>query len=153
MKHKTLVIVPCTKTKIWQKQNTFRRVQAQFVYTGTPYNLNCQFAKRFGDQWCILSAKYGFLHPEDEIEGPYDVTFLDPNTHPIEIDKLKYQVRQMSLNTFGEVIVLGGRIYEERTRDAFRGTPCSLLFPFTGLRFGDRQGAIKKAIQSGKVPK
>jgi len=37
--------------------------------------VNREYAEHFGDRWVILSAKYGFLNPEDTIEGTYNVTF------------------------------------------------------------------------------
>ncbi|MFD1732154.1 DUF6884 domain-containing protein [Deinococcus malanensis] len=59
-----LVIVPCGASKIWAKQPDAGAVQAQDAYTGPPFVLHRQYAERFGDQWVILSAKYGFLQPK-----------------------------------------------------------------------------------------
>ncbi|GGM16688.1 DUF6884 domain-containing protein [Deinococcus aerophilus] len=71
----TLVIVPCGASKIWARQPDLGAVMAKDAYTGPPFVLHRQYAERFGDAWMILSAKYGFLAPDDFLPGPYEVTF------------------------------------------------------------------------------
>ena len=64
---KTLVIVPCGKRKIWDKNSEAGPTKARDVYTGSPFKVNREYAEKFGDPWVILFAKYGFLEPDQVI--------------------------------------------------------------------------------------
>ena len=88
-----LVIVPCGKSKLWDREPHHGAVTAGEAYTGTPFRLNCQYAERFGDAWVVLSAKYGFIAPEFMIPESYEVSFKYPATSPIMFDRLRQQVR------------------------------------------------------------
>jgi hypothetical protein len=67
----TLCIIPCGSAKIWDKDSDAGPTAAQYVYTGG-FSMNCkQYAMMFyPNSWCILSAKYGFLLPDDVVAGP-----------------------------------------------------------------------------------
>jgi len=93
-----LVIVPCGKSKIWDKQSDRGPTAARGAYTGTPFKLNCRYAECFGDAWVVLSAKYGLIKPEFEISGPYEVAFTKPRTCPIATESLQQQVEDLGLN-------------------------------------------------------
>jgi hypothetical protein len=71
---------------------------AKDVYIG-PFAKKCrEYAEKFhSSAWCILSAKHGFLFPDDKIPGPYNVSFNDKNTKPINIKKLLIKVRKKNL--------------------------------------------------------
>jgi len=66
-----LVIVPCGKSKIWDRLPDRGPVSAGEAYTGTPVRPNRHYAERFGDAWGVLSAKYGFIAPAFIIPVPY----------------------------------------------------------------------------------
>lgn len=61
--------------------------------------------------WVILSAKYGFLYPDDIVSGSYNITFNDPKTNLISIDELRKQVLRKGLDRYDRIIVLGDRNY------------------------------------------
>lgn len=84
-----LVIVPCGKSKIWDKQPDRGPTAASDAYTGAPFKLNRAYAKCFGEAWVVLSAKYGLIEPEFEISGPYEVAFTKPRTCPIATESLQ----------------------------------------------------------------
>ena len=65
---KTLCIASCGKSKIWDKQPQAGPMPARSVYVG-PFSGACgRYAdKFFPESWCILSAKYGFVLPDDLI--------------------------------------------------------------------------------------
>ncbi len=142
-----LVIVPCGRSKIWSKQPSAGPTPAANAYTGAPFTVNREYAEASGGEWVILSAKYGFLRPTDIIPGPYEVTFKNPSTGPIDIEALRDQVRQMGLDRYSEVVGLGGKEYRAAVERAFRGTPAMLCFPFSGLPIGKAMGATKRAIR------
>lgn len=143
----TLVIVPCGASKIWAKQPDVGAVMAKDAYTGPPFVLHRQYAERFADTWVILSAKYGFLAPEDLLPGPYEVTFKKASTGPIVVARLQEQVRTLGLDQAEHVVGLGGVEYRRAIDGAFYGTGLSLAFPFAGLSLGYTMQAVKRAIQ------
>jgi hypothetical protein len=65
-----LVIVPCGRSKIWDREPDRGSVAAAEAYTGTPFRLNRQYAERFGDAWVVLSAKDGFTTLEFLVAPP-----------------------------------------------------------------------------------
>lgn len=64
---KTIVLVGCGKEKL------SRSAPAKDMYTGPLFKKARAYAERVGDDWRIISAKYGLLHPDEVIE-PYDET-------------------------------------------------------------------------------
>lgn len=112
---------------------------------------NRAYAERFGKRWLILSAKYGFLDPETKIRN-YDVSFLDPRTHPIGIGKLRMQVKRKRLARYRDVVVLGGSTYAAIVHKAFEGATVRVREPFRGFRgIGFIQQAVKKATLRGRM--
>ena len=141
-----LVIVPCGQKKIWDRNPGVGATTAKNAYTGPPFGINKAFAKQFGETWCILSAKYGFIDPDFRIVGPYNITFKKKRTGPITTDQLREQVRQQNLRRFTTVIGLGGKEYREAIELAFAGTTAQLCFPFSGLPIGKAMQATKSAV-------
>lgn len=100
---KTLCIVPCGKKKIWEKNPKAGPTKAKNVYIG-PFAKKCrEYAEKFYPySWCILSAKYGFLFPNDVVLGPYNVSFNDRKTNPITTKELSAQVIEKDLIIMNE---------------------------------------------------
>jgi hypothetical protein len=119
---------------------------ARHAYTGGPFVMNRKYAERFGDDWMVLSAKYGFLRPDTPVEGPYNVTFKKKASQPIGVAALREQVRRLGLDHYDEIIGLGGKEYLAALSGAFAGTGASLKFPFEGLPIGKMLQATKKAL-------
>jgi hypothetical protein len=65
-----LAVVPCGKSKSWDREPAQGPTTAAETYTGTPFRLNRQYAERFSDVWGVLSAKYGFIVSDFSIPGP-----------------------------------------------------------------------------------
>ncbi|MGM9322247.1 DUF6884 domain-containing protein [Deinococcus aquaticus] len=141
-----LVVVPCGAKKIWADQPALGAVQASGAYTGVPFRINRAYAEAVGDAWVILSAKYGFLWPEDTIPGPYEVTFKRKKSGPVEVTALLQQVPHLGLDTFGKVIGLGGLEYRAAVAQAFE-VISSVTFPFAGLALGYSLQATKAATR------
>lgn len=135
---------------MWDQNPGAGPTPAGKAYTGTPFKINRDYAKRFGDSWVILSAKYGFLRPSDLIPGPYNVTFKQRASQPIAATELRRQVRARRLARFERVIALGGRDYRARVADAFADTGVALASPFAGMSLGVSLAATKRAIALGR---
>lgn len=70
-----LLVVGCGKAKTWNKKPRAGRVAAKDAYTSSLFKLCRRYAeKHFPGRWVILSAKYGFVHPDQRI-GNYNVHF------------------------------------------------------------------------------
>lgn len=145
-----LIIVPCGRSKVWDKEPERGPIQARIAYTGAPFAVNRQYADHFAAEWLILSAKYGFIQPDFIIPGPYNTTFNDPSTDPVAVASLQGQVRAQNLARFGVIIGLGGKEYRNMVQQAFAPTQSHVVFPFAGLRIGEAMQATKRAIAIGQ---
>jgi hypothetical protein len=142
MSFKILVIVPCGKSKIWSKFPKIKATKAEEAYVGVPFKVNKAFAKKFADEWVILSAKYGFVEPTFVIPENYDVSFNDPKTNPIGLGELKGQVKEKGLENFDIVIALGGKNYTEIVKEVFVGY-AKVIAPTEGLPIGKAMKLVK----------
>lgn len=134
---------------MWDSTPDAGSSRARDAYTGPPFKVNREYAERSGADWVVLSAKFGFLRPDDIIPGPYNVTFKKRSTNPIDVATLRFQVRDLGLESYDEVIGLGGKEYRAAIEAAFAGSAVALRFPFAGLRLGAAMAAVKKATRSG----
>ena len=141
---KTLVIVPCGKSKIWRKYPHHGPVEAKNVYTGSPFILNRRYVEHFRNDWVILSAKYGLIQPDTMIPEDYNVTFNDPDTNPITIQELSDQATKYY--DYECIIALGGKTYSNIVRELFKEK--QVIPPTYGLPIGKAMSKVKNAIES-----
>lgn len=142
-----LVIIPCGKKKIWDDGKIKGPVRAKDAYTGTMFKLGALYAKACDADWIILSAKYGFIRPDEEIEA-YDVTFKRKSSNPISYKELSAQIFKEKFNNYNEVIGLGGKEYRKAIIDSFAcNGRTDIATPFEGLSMGHYLHALKEAIQ------
>ncbi len=144
-----LIIVPCGKRKIWDRDPTRGPTQAKDAYEGTLFRVNRCYAEMYGDYWLVLSAKYGFIPPDFVIPGPYDATFKKKASAPIDIESLRVQMAHFDIREVSTVVGLGGAEYREKVRLVFGNQVASLEYPFEGLKLGYMLQATKHAIDSG----
>ena len=143
---KSLCIIPCGSKKIWDINPNAGPTKARNVYVG-PFAKKCQqYAETFyPGAWCILSAKYGFLFPDDKVPGPYNVTFNKKATNPINNDNLKQQVKNKGLDKYERIVVLGGKNYTERIMKIFNDK--DIMTPLSGCKgIGYMMQKLNKAI-------
>ena len=121
-----LHIIECSKRKVWDlAASTPRFVPARQAYLGDAIRSWLADPRASTERWLILSARYGFIDPDQPVEN-YDVTFKLPSTGPIPDDALaaqvRYQVRwadAVPIRQFSRVVVHGHRDYFDRVRAAF----------------------------------
>lgn len=145
----TLCIVPCGNRKIWAKNPNAGPTEARYVYIG-PFAKKCsEYAAMFyPDSWCILSAKYGFLFPDDIVPGSYNVSFNDRKSNPITTTELSHQVREKGLDRYEEIVVLGGKNYVEIAAKVFSQKESHT--PLSDCKgIGYMMGRLKTAITRG----
>ena len=146
---KTLCIVSCGKKKIWDEKPDAGPTVAKYAYIGN-FSKKCQeYAEKFYPKsWCILSAKYGFLFPDDIVPGHYNVSFNDKSTNPISQDELSNQIIEKELNKFDRIVVLGGRNYVNIIRAVFPQK--EVHAPLIGCRGnGEMMKKLNDAIKRG----
>jgi hypothetical protein len=144
-----LCTVPCGTKKIWDENPNAGPTLAKDVYID-PFAKKCrEYAQKFyPSSWCVLSAKYGFLFPDEIIEGPYNVSFNDKKTNPISIEALAEQAEEKGLNSFNAIIVLGGRNYVNTVKKAFPDK--SIHTPLADCRgIGYMLQKLSNSIKSG----
>jgi len=142
-----LVVIPCGKSKIWDKNPGADPQKARDAYTSAYFNVNRQYADSRHCDWMIVSPKYGFMRPGFVIPSNYDVTFESQSPDPISVRELKRQVEKREMSSYDQITVLGGRGYVETVREAFSNTKANIEAPFVGHRMGEQMGMIKKALR------
>lgn len=146
---KTLCIVPCGNRKIWEKNPKEGPTKAEYVYIG-PFAKKCrEYAMRFyPSSWCILSAKYGFLFPDELVTGPYNVSFNDKKTNPITTKELFAQVKEKELDNYERIVILGGKNYVEMANEVFSSK--AIFSPLSDCKgIGYMMGKLNDSIIRG----
>ena len=146
----TLCIIPSGSKKIWSNSPDAGPTPANHVYIG-PFATKCrEYAETFyPSSWCVLSAKYGFLFPDDIVPDAYEVTFNDRKTNPISEQELLVQVGAKGLTAFAPIVVLGGKSYVGLVETVLGGkTLHTPLSSCTGI--GYMMSALATAIREGK---
>ncbi|MBA4537158.1 hypothetical protein H1Z61_08375 [Bacillus aquiflavi] len=148
---KQLCIIPCGKRKIWDKQPDAGEQKAQDSYIGTFHQLCQQYARLFFTDWVIISAKHGFLLPNDIVPENYDLSFSMKKTEVIGIKELQKQIVMKGLSSFEHIVVLGGKKFKPIVESAF-GLEHKYTYPLDecgGLGYMQRK--LKLAIQTNKA--
>jgi len=146
---KVLCVVPCGNKKIWNKKPNIGPQRARNVYIG-PFASKCrEYAERFyPSSWVILSAKYGFLFPDDVVPGPYNISFNDKNTNPITVKELRSQAKDKGLCNYERIVVLGGKNYTQIIKDIFQNK--EIHDPLVDCKgIGYMMGKLNEAIKRG----
>jgi len=146
----TICIMPCGNKKIWDKNPDAGPTKARYVYVGS-FTSKCQeYAEKFyPESWCILSAKYGFLFPDDIVPGQYDKCFNNKKSHPITIEELKASEAIPEMDKYDNFVVLGGKNYTEVVKNIF--TDKNVYNPLSkckgmGFMMQELNEAIKKNV-------
>lgn len=145
-----LCVVPCGSKKIWDVNPHAGPTKARDVYIG-PFAKACiEYAEKFyPNSYVILSAKYGFLFPDDVIPSPYNVTFKDRATNPISVEELRRQAEEKGLMKYDEIVVIAGSDYVKMVKKVFRDK--KIITPLKGLGgIGPMISALKRAVMEGK---
>ena len=94
-----------------------------------------------------MSAKYGFLFPDDLVSGDYNVTFKKKQTKPLTINNLSIQCKEKGLDKYENIVVLGGKDYSDMIKEVFSGK--ELFMPLIGIKLGPSISKMKTSIESG----
>lgn len=120
---------------------------AQDLYLSDWFLKASAYAKRVGDQWFILSAKYGLLAPDKVIE-PYNVTL---KTMPVH-SRRSWAARVIQdlkpiLSQGDTVIFLAGDAYRENLITPIENMGCRISIPMQGLRIGEQMRWLNNQLR------
>lgn len=147
---KTLCIIPCGKRKIWNDNPNAGPTPSRDVYTGSFAKMCLKYASTFyPDSYVILSAKYGFLWPNDLIPEDYNVTFNDLPSNPISIPLMISSARFKGLLSYDQFVVIAGKNYVNMAKQVFPGKV--IINPLKGCAGnGIMINRMKSAIKNGR---
>ncbi|HHT7238123.1 MULTISPECIES: DUF6884 domain-containing protein [Bacillus cereus group] len=144
---KRLCIIPCGKKKIWDKYPDFGEAEAKDVYI-SPFGKACQaYAAEFFENWVILSAKHGFLRPNDIVQENYDLAFDSKRNEIISIEQLQKQMIEKDLLQFDEIVLLAGKKHKKVVTKLY---PEEIItYPLEGCRgIGYMLQRLKGAVEA-----
>ena len=132
-----VALVSCVKSK----QMTF--APACELYTSDLFRKMRDYARANADDWFILSAEHGLLHP-DHVIAPYEKTL---NRMPVRerlawAERVKQQLLEV-LPEGAEIIILAGERYREHLIPFLKQNGFLVSVPMDGLSFGRQLQFLK----------
>lgn len=138
----TIILISCVSTKLTTK------AKAKNLYISPLFKMNYAYAESLKpDAIYILSAKYGLVDPEKEIE-PYEQTLNTMKSGQVKdwtldvIDQMEGKVNFQK----DEIIFLAGERYRKFLMPLCRNAKV----PLEGLGIGKQLGWLKKKLESKK---
>ncbi|HDR8254987.1 TPA: hypothetical protein QC114_004066, partial [Bacillus cereus] len=144
-----ICIIPCGKKKIWDKHSDYGPMEAKDVYI-SPFGKACQaYATMFFKNWVILSAKHGFLRPNDIVLENYDLAFDSKSDEVINIEQLQKQMVDKSLLQFDEIVLLAGKKHKKVVTKLYPEE--MITYPLEGCKgIGYMLQRLKEAVKEGE---
>jgi len=132
---KQIVLISCVSQKLPH------RAKAKDLYISTLFKLNLKYANKLNpDGIYILSAKYGLLNLEQEID-PYEQTLN--NMRAIEVkqwaSQVMEQIRKITVVEETEFVFLAGVKYRKYLLPQLN----NVKIPLKGLRIGEQLQRLK----------
>lgn len=122
---KSKQIYPCPAGEMYQPSALFRKAYS--------------YARKHYDQIGILSAKYGFLLPDEKIE-PYDLTLKNMGVRAKRewAQRVMRQIEEkLDIDEIDSVYIHAGKDYREYLVPLLKGR-ASVYVPLKGLSFGQQ---------------
>lgn len=144
---KTLGLISCTK----KKQNYPCKASEMYSASDLFRKAYAYCTKKY-DQVAILSAKYGLLLPQDEIE-PYDITLNDMSIKERKLwsEKVFEQMQQrLNLSNYGRVFFHTGKRYREFLTPKLESVGLVTEVPLGNLQIGKQLSWYKANISEKK---
>ncbi len=96
--------------------------------------------------WVILSAKHGFLRPNDIVLENYDLAFNSKSDEIISMEQLKQQMIEKDLLQFDEIVLLAGKKHKKVVTQLYpEGT---ITYPLAGCKgIGYMLQRLKEAVK------
>ena len=150
------VLVGCGKAK------HDGRLPAKEKYSSNYFGLKRDYAETVGDEWCIISAKYGVLEPDQEIDD-YDTTVRDMGASERALwgnltghNLVKWLTELEEEQGYpAEVHLLLGSAYQEPMADTIRfleeSSNVDVVRPFEGTSgIGEQMAELKERTEAAR---
>lgn len=140
---RVLVITSCTAKKLG---NTPRvKAKVEDMYQGRMFKLVKKLCERMGWDYVIISAKYGLVFPDEEIEG-YE-KFLRTKTDRERIKQIVLPVLSKKLPDYDTFLVIAGQNYR-RVIESIMGEK---FFVLKSKGYGDLCSKVRHAISKTEM--
>ena len=114
--------------------------EARNLYKGNSLTSPIKYANYFyGDDWYILSAKYGVVKSNTIIQD-YDTTFSNPSSNPVTYETIS----KLFPDPQTKVELIGGKQYVDMLQKAWPKSTVKNFFPTYGIRY---QGMWRRALK------
>jgi hypothetical protein len=128
----SIFLVSCASTKRSETST------AENLYVSPLFLKSKEYAKRESDRWYVLSAKYGLVSPNEEIE-PYDLTLNRMSKAEREKWSSKTLAAILKISTPDDSItILAGSAYKEFLQPQLQSMGYSVSVPMQGLSIGNQ---------------
>jgi hypothetical protein len=141
-----VALIACSKSKAEEP------APAGELYTGQLFRAARAWAQEHADQWFVLSAKYGLVHPNIWI-APYERTLNDmPEAERRSwVVRVFFQIRQRrDIGVFPDpddqeaiVVLLAGEHYRRYLVDDLRAAGYGVIEPLAGMGYGQQVAWLK----------
>ena len=131
-----IILISCASKKLQEK------ARAENLYISSLFKLNLEYAKSLKpDKIFILSAKYGLLDLEEEIE-PYNLTLNNMKDDEIKIwaEKVLEKLKKRADLNSDEIIFLAGEKYRKYLIPEIK----NFQIPLKGLGIGKQLKFLKE---------
>ena len=115
--------------------------QAKDLYISEWFKKARMYAEQNSDLWVILSAKYGLIFPEDEIES-YEM-YLPKQSKEYRLEWAKTIADKINSISPNEVEVLAGKPYRQYLIPLLQ---CKVTIPMEGLGIGQQLKWLKEMV-------
>ncbi len=123
------------------KQKAADTRPARNLYTSTLFDGRRAYVERTCDEWWILSAAHGVVHPDQPL-APYDVTLKNAGRAQRRAwtQQVLHQLDEHTHPGVGDVIEIhaGAEYRDYGLIDGLRDRGCGVEVPTQGLRIGDQ---------------
>lgn len=136
----TNVLISCVSQKLEHK------AKAEELYTSSLFKYNLQYARSLNaDRIFILSAKYGLLNLEDEIE-PYDLILNNMRADQIRTwaTKVLSQLKKTTDLKNDQFVFLAGDKY----RRYLLANISNYMIPLEGMRIGEQLKYVREHVNN-----
>jgi len=133
---KRIVLISCVSQKLPY------RAKAKNIYISTLFKLNLRYAEKLNaDGVYILSAKYGLLNLEQEID-PYEQALNNMQVNEVKrwANQVIEQIKKICVIEETEFIFLAGEKYRKYLLPQLN----NVQIPLKGLRIGEQLQMLKK---------
>jgi len=142
---RVLVITACTKEKLGYTSKV--KAPAKNMYRGLLFKLVKEFCEVNNFDYVIISAKYGLLFPDDEIEGYEKVLKTKKDVDAIR-PIVEERLRKI-LDKYDKVVVIAGINYLKTLENVVDDR----FYQVRGKGYGDICSKVKKALNAAVTRK